>query len=62
MQLKTQFPLTLALSLRERESLSAGEDKPLNREPFPVRAGMLPLPQGEGWGEGEAGALLHHSG
>ncbi len=47
------FPLTPALSLRERGNsrLSAGE--PAAPESFDSRTLRLPLPKGEGWGEGE---------
>ena len=62
MQLHGLFPLTLALSPRERELLSAGRDLSLDGEPFPARVAMLPLPKGEGWGEGEAGTQLHRYG
>ena len=48
-----RFPLTPALSLREREAR-----RPILRQPdapewFERRARILPLPEGEGRGEGE---------
>ena len=47
------FPLTPALSLRERENRSrrVGEFGALGL--FERRPAWLPLPEGEGWGEGE---------
>jgi hypothetical protein len=47
------FPLTLALSLREREHPLAGREEALNAGQFPGLAIVLPLPKGEGRGEGE---------
>ena len=47
------FPLTLALSLREREYLSTGRDGSLAGEHFPAPSEVLPLPKGEGRGVGE---------
>jgi hypothetical protein len=38
MQSNIVFPLTLALSLREREPLSTGWGDPAHAEVFPVRA------------------------
>jgi hypothetical protein len=52
------FPLTPALSLRERENHLPCCKK---REPFEfaqTRAKQLPLPQGEGWGEGEQSVVF----
>ena|GEM_PF-3067413 len=62
MQVHGLFPLTLTLSPGERELLSAGRDLSLDGEPLPARAAMLPLPTGEGWGEGESGPQLHRYG
>src|SRR5438128_654999 len=49
------FPLTPALSLREREQRALRVL--LWRPPVWVikRTAILPLPEGEGWGEGEEG-------
>ena len=47
------FPLTLALSLRERERFSTGRDRSPNGKHLPALRMVLPLPEGEGWGEGE---------
>ena len=47
------FPLTPALSLGEREPRRSALEKP-KRLGFVGRlAKVLPLPKGEGWGEGE---------
>jgi len=50
---KAPFPLTLALSLREREDvIQSGRIIP--RAVFGLRLEPVrPLPEGEGWGEGE---------
>jgi hypothetical protein len=50
------FPLTPALSLRERENYRqrAGEADTLGI--VERLAALLPLPKGEGWGEGEQAA------
>ena len=63
MQLGTAFPLTLTLSPRERELLSPTWEYSLNSEHFPALPRLLPLPEGEGWGEGEGRVLLnsHHN-
>jgi hypothetical protein len=53
MQSGALFPLTLTLSLRERERLSTAWEYSLNSEHFPALPKALPLPKGEGWGEGE---------
>jgi len=51
------FPLTPALSLREREPLGPRSCE-VGRLPVVVkRALALPLPKGEGWGEGEQSVL-----
>ena len=52
-KLRANFPFTPTLSLRERErpqpiSLQTGA-----RGMFERRAVIFPLPEGEGWGEGE---------
>ena len=48
------FPLTLTLSLREREQPGSMCENS-NRARYAGRlAPVLPLPEGEGWGEGEA--------
>jgi NADH-quinone oxidoreductase subunit F len=49
------FPLTPTLSLGKREPCSQLGDQ--SRDPgfAQVRTSMLPLPKGEGWGEGEGG-------
>jgi hypothetical protein len=52
-QLNTLFPLTLALSPGERERVSAGRNWPPGSEHSPARSTVLPLLEGEGWGEGE---------
>ena len=52
------FPLTLALSLREREYLSTGRDGSLAGEHFPAPSEVLPLPKGEGRGEGKGDGRL----
>ena len=58
------FPLTLALSLGEREPAASRSDLPTARPASPVaglslrRQTILPLPQGEGRGEGEGRAYL----
>jgi len=57
MQPGTLFPLTLTLSLGEREQLSAAWEYSLNSEYLPALAMDLPLPKG--WGEGEGRGLLN---
>jgi len=54
---RRQFPLTPALSPREREvsRQSVGESKVLRT--FNTRAWLFPLPEGEGKGEGEQDEL-----
>jgi hypothetical protein len=47
------FPLTLALSPREREKLLTAWDYSRNSEHCPTLPMVLPLPKGEGRGEGE---------
>jgi hypothetical protein len=49
------FPLTLALSLREREQRSTVWEPLPNAGHIQVLRRSLPLPKGEGWGEGEGG-------
>jgi hypothetical protein len=46
------FPLTLALSPREREHLLPGCSESRRSGPAKARRAILPLPKGEGWGEG----------
>ena len=53
------FPLTLTLSLGEREQLSSTWEYSLDSEHFPALPTVLPLPKGEGWGEGEGRFLLN---
>ncbi len=62
MQLNTLFPLTLTLSPREREQVSAIREHSLSREPFARRRKVPPLPGGEGWGEGNADLRLNRYG
>jgi hypothetical protein len=51
------FPLTLALSLGQREyALRTGDPSP-NAELVAARQEGLPLPQGAGRGEGEASPI-----
>src|ERR1035441_1677488 len=50
------FPLTPALSLKEREKLWQRIGQPGASSIFERRAVMLPLPEGEGRGEGEQAA------
>ena len=57
MQSGARFPLTLTLSLGEREQLSTARKYSLNSEHFPALPMVLPLPKGEGWGEGEGSFL-----
>ena len=57
-QQEAAFPLTLALSLREREWRSTIWDYPLNAGHFRALPRAHPLPEGEGRGEGEQGARL----
>ena len=56
------FPLTLALSLRERERPSPRWDELLSGEILPAWPSVLPLPKGEGPGEGESGLELNSCG
>ena len=46
MQLDAVFPLTLTLSLREREQLVPGRDCPPVGGHSSARSNMLPLPKG----------------
>jgi len=50
---KALFPLTLSLSLGERETVIQS-GRIILRAAFGLRPKpVLPLPEGEGWGEGE---------
>src|SRR5512138_2682376 len=51
--LNTRFPLTPALSLKERENRSQNLPFVKARGRFELRNIVLPLPKGEGWGEGK---------
>jgi hypothetical protein len=56
------FPLTPALSLGEREVPGSALGSIRSRRPYgsdPLRKGatVLPLPEGEGWGEGNGRTL-----
>jgi hypothetical protein len=62
MQSDALFPLTLTLSLRERERFSAACEYSGNSGHFLALPMVLPLPKGEGWGEGEGRFLMHGSG
>jgi hypothetical protein len=53
------FPLTLPLSPREREMLLNAWDYSQNGGYCPTLPMVLPLPKGEGWGEGERCILLN---
>ena len=61
MQLKPEVPLTPALSPEERENVSNAADW-LKIQGLSQRGDKrLPLPGGEGWGEGEPFITLHCS-
>jgi hypothetical protein len=62
MQLGVLFPLTLTLSLREREQLSTAAEYSLNGKHLPALPVALPLPKGEGWGEGERVFQMNRAG
>ncbi len=49
------FPLTLALSPRARENVPQRSRKPQRVRTLPPLDPVLPLPKGEGRGEGEEG-------
>ena len=51
------FPLTLTLSPREREQHSPARNSLAASEHFSAQSNILPLPKGEGWGEGEGRPL-----
>jgi hypothetical protein len=60
LQLGVPFPLTLALSPRERGPLPSGRDDSPSVGLFPALPTILPLPKGRGEGEGSvrvAGSL-----
>jgi neutral ceramidase len=62
LQSGTVFPLTPALSLGEREPLSIGRDASPSVSHIPALPSVLPLPKGEGRGEGEEGVRMsNHS-
>src|SRR6266540_4035724 len=52
-----RFPLTLTLSLGEREQQSQPGRKIKCAGSFAARRRILPLPKGEGWGEGEPSVI-----
>ena len=62
MQSSALFPLTLTLSLGEREPLSTGWDIALSGEHLPARPIGPPLPGGEDLSEGGTHFLLHKYG
>jgi hypothetical protein len=62
MQSYTLFPLTLALSLREREQILTVWEYSLNSEHFPPQRIVLPLLEGESCGEGEGRSRLNSCG
>jgi hypothetical protein len=53
MFLHAALPLTLTLYPGEREPVSPGAAQSLGTWYSPRRGTVLPLPGGEGWGEGE---------
>src|SRR5262245_24440809 len=58
------FPLTLTLSLGEREQRASRRAKRRTVDCSPRQRTVHPLPKGEGWGEGEAariGNYIHGS-
>ena len=55
-ELGVSFPLTPALSLGEREHRSTARANPNGLRFADRLAKMPPLPEGEGWGEGELGS------
>ena len=52
------FPLTLTLSPAERELVANIVLRSLTIEPATALAANPPLPEGEGWGEGEGNSRL----
>ena len=53
MQLKMKFALTPALSPRRGRTICPGWNKPPFSDRLKDMQKLLPLPGGEGWGEGE---------
>ena len=62
MQSEKRFALTLTLSPRRGNHQWPRWDKSLTGEPSPALEKVLPLPGGEGWGEGERAFQLNSSG
>ena len=56
------FPLTLTFSLREREQVSVRWENSSGVRFVLTSATILPLPKGEGRGEGEQDFLTHYAG
>ena len=62
MQSETSLALTLTLSPRRGKHQWRRREGSLSGDPFPVLEKVLPLPGGEGWGEGEREIQLNSSG
>jgi hypothetical protein len=62
MQLSVQFPLTLTLSPKERESATPVCEYSLDGEPFPMRRNRLPLLGERGGVRGNGSPQLHRYG